>query len=335
MRRLCSSSSRSAALARRAAAAQRLLHRLRVLEWVPPPPEARGERPDPRRGYLRLSGTLSPPPALACAGAGAGWLSSSPRSPPHVPEPISVVVAELLYLARRPSLLLAPAPPRPRARLSLSPSATYTRARCVYPTRTPPTRARPTSRTRPMSFRSRRPCTTGRRNVSLRSATSRSLHASSPTYRSVSSLPLSLGALSTDVCLAPDHLLCVLNHGRRLVRRDHSRHAFTARRSGLGHLVRLLLSLLLEALPLDVLSLARRCWFIGSVFCFCLGLSIAELVSAYPTSGGLYSASAYLVPHRYRALVGWVVGWRVLLPLLSLLSLLFLLLSLFSPVTAS
>lgn len=106
MRQLCSSSSRSAALARRAAAAQRLLHRLRVLEWVPPPPEARGERPDPRRGYLRLSGTLSPSPALACAGAGAGWLSSSPRSPPHVPEPISVVVAELLYLARRPSLLL-------------------------------------------------------------------------------------------------------------------------------------------------------------------------------------------------------------------------------------
>ena len=99
--------------------------------------------------------------------------------------------------------------------------------------------------------------------------------------------------------------------------------------------MRLLLSLLLEALPLDVLSLARRCWFIGSVFCFCLGLSIAELVSAYPTSGGLYSASAYLVPHRYRALVGWVVGWCVLLPLLSLLSLLFLLLSLFSPVTAS
>ncbi|GAA5839585.1 hypothetical protein JCM9279_005990 [Rhodotorula babjevae] len=55
------------------------------------------------------------------------------------------------------------------------------------------------------------------------------------------------------------------------------------------------------------------CWFIGSIFCFCLGLSIAELVSAYPTSGGLYSASAYLVPHRYRAVVGWVVGWLNLL----------------------
>ena len=35
-----------------------------------------------------------------------------------------------------------------------------------------------------------------------------------------------------------------------------------------------------------------------------LGLSIAELCSAYPTSGGLYSASAFLVPQKYKAPVG-------------------------------
>ncbi|KAH9820097.1 amino acid permease-domain-containing protein [Melampsora americana] len=51
------------------------------------------------------------------------------------------------------------------------------------------------------------------------------------------------------------------------------------------------------------------CWLIGSVMCFTLGTSIAELVSAYPTSGGLYSASAYLVPRRYRAFVGFSIGW--------------------------
>ncbi|MBW0478448.1 hypothetical protein O181_018163 [Austropuccinia psidii MF-1] len=51
------------------------------------------------------------------------------------------------------------------------------------------------------------------------------------------------------------------------------------------------------------------CWLIGSVMCFALGTSIAELVSAYPTSGGLYSASAYLVPRRYRPFVGFLVGW--------------------------
>ncbi|GAA6003352.1 uncharacterized protein JCM10292_003873 [Rhodotorula paludigena] len=55
------------------------------------------------------------------------------------------------------------------------------------------------------------------------------------------------------------------------------------------------------------------CWFLGTVMCFCLGTSIAELVSAYPTNGGLYSASVYLVPKRHRALMGWSVGWLNLL----------------------
>ncbi|KAL8292062.1 hypothetical protein RQP46_001528 [Phenoliferia psychrophenolica] len=55
------------------------------------------------------------------------------------------------------------------------------------------------------------------------------------------------------------------------------------------------------------------CWFLGSIMCFCLGMSIAEIVSAYPTNGGLYSASAYLVPQRYKAFVGWTVGWLNLL----------------------
>ncbi|GAA6034140.1 hypothetical protein JCM8097_000715 [Rhodosporidiobolus ruineniae] len=55
------------------------------------------------------------------------------------------------------------------------------------------------------------------------------------------------------------------------------------------------------------------CWFIGTCMCMCLGLSIAEIISAYPTNGGLYSASAYLVPKKYKARVGWTVGWLNLL----------------------
>ncbi|GAA5987357.1 hypothetical protein JCM10908_001925 [Rhodotorula pacifica] len=51
------------------------------------------------------------------------------------------------------------------------------------------------------------------------------------------------------------------------------------------------------------------CWFIGSCMCMCLGLSIAELISAYPTNGGLYSAASFLVPHRWRPLTGWIIGW--------------------------
>lgn len=51
------------------------------------------------------------------------------------------------------------------------------------------------------------------------------------------------------------------------------------------------------------------CWLIGALLNISLGASIAEIVSAYPTSGGLYTASANLVPVKYRALVGWIVGW--------------------------
>lgn len=51
------------------------------------------------------------------------------------------------------------------------------------------------------------------------------------------------------------------------------------------------------------------CWFLGSWMCLALGASIAEIVSAFPTCGGLYTASARLCPRRHRAIVGWIVGW--------------------------
>ena len=46
------------------------------------------------------------------------------------------------------------------------------------------------------------------------------------------------------------------------------------------------------------------CWFIGGTNCLALASSIAEVVSAYPTCGALYGASARLCPKRYRAKVG-------------------------------
>ncbi|KAG7447357.1 APC amino acid permease [Guyanagaster necrorhizus] len=51
------------------------------------------------------------------------------------------------------------------------------------------------------------------------------------------------------------------------------------------------------------------CWILGACMCFTLGSSIAEIVSAYPTCGGLYTASAQLTPQKHRARVGWLVGW--------------------------
>ncbi|KZS89352.1 APC amino acid permease [Sistotremastrum niveocremeum HHB9708] len=50
------------------------------------------------------------------------------------------------------------------------------------------------------------------------------------------------------------------------------------------------------------------CWILGACMCCTLGASIAEIVSAFPTCGGLYTASAQLVPPKRRAIVGWVVG---------------------------
>lgn len=55
------------------------------------------------------------------------------------------------------------------------------------------------------------------------------------------------------------------------------------------------------------------CWILGATMCFTLGASIAEIVSAYPTCGGLYTASAQLCPKKYRPIVGWVVGWMNIL----------------------
>ncbi|PWN28936.1 amino acid transporter [Jaminaea rosea] len=50
-------------------------------------------------------------------------------------------------------------------------------------------------------------------------------------------------------------------------------------------------------------------WFIGSVMNMTLGVSIGELVSAFPSCGGLYSASGYLVPKRYSKITAYGVGW--------------------------
>ncbi|EIN05314.1 amino acid permease [Punctularia strigosozonata HHB-11173 SS5] len=51
------------------------------------------------------------------------------------------------------------------------------------------------------------------------------------------------------------------------------------------------------------------CWLLGACMCFTLGASIAEIVSAFPTCGGLYTATAQLVPIKHRARMGWFVGW--------------------------
>lgn len=50
-------------------------------------------------------------------------------------------------------------------------------------------------------------------------------------------------------------------------------------------------------------------WLIVSFFTFFVGASMAEIVSAIPTSGGPYFWAAILAPKKYAALFSWVTGW--------------------------
>lgn len=50
-------------------------------------------------------------------------------------------------------------------------------------------------------------------------------------------------------------------------------------------------------------------YLIGMVGVLGVACSMAEIASAFPTSGGLYYATAMLAPPKYKALLSWIVGW--------------------------
>jgi amino acid transporter len=54
-------------------------------------------------------------------------------------------------------------------------------------------------------------------------------------------------------------------------------------------------------------------WFLAGSFTMCVGLSMAEICSSYPTSGGLYYWSAMLAGPRWAPLASWMTGWYSLL----------------------
>ncbi|VEU21546.1 DEKNAAC102796 [Brettanomyces naardenensis] len=49
-------------------------------------------------------------------------------------------------------------------------------------------------------------------------------------------------------------------------------------------------------------------WLVASIFILSVGISMSELASAIPTSGGLYYWTAYYSPEGYRALISYVIG---------------------------
>jgi amino acid transporter len=59
-------------------------------------------------------------------------------------------------------------------------------------------------------------------------------------------------------------------------------------------------------------------WLVVSSFNACVALSMAEICSAYPTSGGLYYWSAKLAGKKWAPLASWVTGWYVHTAIISL-----------------
>ncbi|KAL1568386.1 Mitochondrial branched-chain amino acid (BCAA) aminotransferase [Salvia divinorum] len=54
-------------------------------------------------------------------------------------------------------------------------------------------------------------------------------------------------------------------------------------------------------------------WPIVGVMTFTVGLSMAEITSAYPTSGGLYYWAAKLCTDDWAPFASWLTGWSVFL----------------------
>lgn len=60
-------------------------------------------------------------------------------------------------------------------------------------------------------------------------------------------------------------------------------------------------------------SSAVWCWAIGGASCMTIALSVAELVSSYPTSGGLYYTCSRVFPPKIAPFMCWIDGWLNLL----------------------
>ncbi|CCX31787.1 Similar to Uncharacterized amino-acid permease C15C4.04c; acc. no. O60113 [Pyronema omphalodes CBS 100304] len=51
------------------------------------------------------------------------------------------------------------------------------------------------------------------------------------------------------------------------------------------------------------------CWLFGSCMAMLISASVSELVSAYPTAGGMYFVCKHVVPSRHVPIWSWIVGW--------------------------
>lgn len=50
-------------------------------------------------------------------------------------------------------------------------------------------------------------------------------------------------------------------------------------------------------------------WLMVSLIILCVGASLGEITSVYPTAGGVYYQAFMLSPSAYRRIVAWICGW--------------------------
>lgn len=50
-------------------------------------------------------------------------------------------------------------------------------------------------------------------------------------------------------------------------------------------------------------------WVSVSIIILCVAISLGEITSVYPTSGGVYYQTFMLAPPSYRRIVSWICGW--------------------------
>ncbi|THH07201.1 hypothetical protein EW145_g3543 [Phellinidium pouzarii] len=115
-------------------------------------------------------------------------------------------------------------------------------------------------------------------------------------------------SLRDQVAAADEELLATLGYKQEFQRAFSPLEVFGIAFSIIG-LLPSIASVLLDAIPNGGPSAMVWGWAVASVFILFVGMSMAELASAAPTSGGLYFWTHSLSSPRWRNLLSWIVGY--------------------------
>ncbi|KAH7882169.1 amino acid/polyamine transporter I [Phlebopus sp. FC_14] len=110
------------------------------------------------------------------------------------------------------------------------------------------------------------------------------------------------------IALADEQLLAQLGYKQEFKRAFHPLEVFGIAFSIIG-LLPSIASVLFYAIPNGGPSAMVWGWAVASLFILCIGMAMAELGSAAPTSGGLYFWTHSLASPRCRNLLAWIVGY--------------------------